>query len=389
MAKYIRKIYRCELLTPLIMSGADQSQAELRAPSIKGALRWWWRALHPTGPDAKGEYHELRLKEDNLFGGVHGESAQKSKVSLSVAWETNKSDIQHLTCEEGDGITKWAGPPNKRRPDARDPLTYFLFGAYQMGDNTARTLVLPKSSKNESVYFLLSVRCSADVWLAVEPSIQAMLTFGGFGLKHRNGFGQVAYTVQSETNGQFVEDQINIEEFVEKHRQDSSGDVGYAAFSKQTLLSKHYQSSSSNWKHVLADAGLMYMNAKASLSELTEETENHQAGYQYGEKNLFAAYKPEMWSHPDLPGDHKVARLDKAIQIFVLRSKGEGLQFGFLSLPYTISVSGMRPSAQTINGLRGWKPGVGPYHFDLRPPRKDRTAVIAHFFENLKNPIAE
>ena len=34
-----------KVVTPMFMSGADQSQAELRTASIKGALRFWWRAL--------------------------------------------------------------------------------------------------------------------------------------------------------------------------------------------------------------------------------------------------------------------------------------------------------------------------------------------------------
>ncbi len=34
-----------EIVTPMFISGADDV-ADLRPPSIKGALRFWWRALH-------------------------------------------------------------------------------------------------------------------------------------------------------------------------------------------------------------------------------------------------------------------------------------------------------------------------------------------------------
>ena len=39
--------FEVEIVTPLFLGGADPNKAELRAPSIKGALRFWWRALNP------------------------------------------------------------------------------------------------------------------------------------------------------------------------------------------------------------------------------------------------------------------------------------------------------------------------------------------------------
>ncbi len=53
------------IVTPMFMSGADQTKAELRVPSIKGALRFWWRAL------ALGWYGDVncvKKEEESLFG---------------------------------------------------------------------------------------------------------------------------------------------------------------------------------------------------------------------------------------------------------------------------------------------------------------------------------
>ena len=33
------------VVTPIFCAGADQQLAELRIPSFKGVLRFWWRAL--------------------------------------------------------------------------------------------------------------------------------------------------------------------------------------------------------------------------------------------------------------------------------------------------------------------------------------------------------
>ncbi|MBK9462163.1 MAG: type III-B CRISPR module RAMP protein Cmr1 [Sphingobacteriales bacterium] len=38
--------FTCETITPMFLSGANQDVPELRPPSIKGALRFWWRAMN-------------------------------------------------------------------------------------------------------------------------------------------------------------------------------------------------------------------------------------------------------------------------------------------------------------------------------------------------------
>ena len=58
--------FTCETITPMFLNGADGTTPELRAPSIKGALRFWWRAMngHLT-------IRELQKREVELFGGSY------------------------------------------------------------------------------------------------------------------------------------------------------------------------------------------------------------------------------------------------------------------------------------------------------------------------------
>lgn len=37
--------FKLQVITPLFLSGAQQKEAELRPPSIRGALRFWFRAM--------------------------------------------------------------------------------------------------------------------------------------------------------------------------------------------------------------------------------------------------------------------------------------------------------------------------------------------------------
>ncbi len=63
--------FELETITPMFMGGADPRQSELRAPSIKGAMRFWWRAMN-----GHLSLNELIKQEAEIFGdsGEHGRS---------------------------------------------------------------------------------------------------------------------------------------------------------------------------------------------------------------------------------------------------------------------------------------------------------------------------
>ncbi len=61
------------LITPCFSSGANQEKAEIRGPSIRGQLRWWFRALGGTAEE-----------EQSIFGTIHGGRDGKEPRSSSV-----------------------------------------------------------------------------------------------------------------------------------------------------------------------------------------------------------------------------------------------------------------------------------------------------------------
>ncbi|NPA48201.1 MAG: type III-B CRISPR module RAMP protein Cmr1, partial [Thermococci archaeon] len=58
--------FELETLTPLFMRGADQSKAEFRPASVKGVMRWWFRAL--AGSYFGNNIAKLREAECRVFG---------------------------------------------------------------------------------------------------------------------------------------------------------------------------------------------------------------------------------------------------------------------------------------------------------------------------------
>ncbi|HRI29128.1 MAG TPA: type III-B CRISPR module RAMP protein Cmr1 [Chitinophagales bacterium] len=79
--------FTCETITPMFLSGADGTTPELRAPSIKGAMRFWWRAMNghlgiedEKDKDGKVVKKGLRTREGELFGATD----RKSSFSIQI-----------------------------------------------------------------------------------------------------------------------------------------------------------------------------------------------------------------------------------------------------------------------------------------------------------------
>jgi len=90
----IRKTYRLETITPCFCAGAEPDKAEIRAASIRGQLRWWFRVL---GGFRSLAPLSLREQEDMIFGTVAGDSgcagqlAVRTKV-LSIRQSTKDAE---------------------------------------------------------------------------------------------------------------------------------------------------------------------------------------------------------------------------------------------------------------------------------------------------------
>lgn len=62
----IKLTLECETISPMFIGNANDRKAELRPSTIEGALRFWWRALHPNLKAVA-----LRKQETEFFGGSY------------------------------------------------------------------------------------------------------------------------------------------------------------------------------------------------------------------------------------------------------------------------------------------------------------------------------
>jgi CRISPR type III-B/RAMP module RAMP protein Cmr1 len=149
-----------EFLTPAFVGSADPAIPELRGASIRGHLRWWWRA--GEGHRFSEDYAKMLGSESALFGGV-GQGARRSPVVLRV------EPVRELQFYDGASFCRYLGYglQEKRNPrQALAPGTAFrLVAEWREGS----------LGKEQEEQF-----CRA---------LARWIRYGGLGARSRKGFG--------------------------------------------------------------------------------------------------------------------------------------------------------------------------------------------------------
>ncbi|TAE75278.1 MAG: type III-B CRISPR module RAMP protein Cmr1 [Bacteroidetes bacterium] len=187
--------FTCETITPMFLSGADQNIPELRPPSIKGALRFWWRAMngHLDLKDKKDEQGNLikglKTLESEIFGGT--EPAQRSKVIVRVSHSSLNKSSNKLNGEKVH-IEKWVYDrivgKEVKRDIPIDLLEYLCYGTYEYergkGNVFTREYFLPNQQFEVNFIFI-----DNQYVQEVVNAFCLIANFGGLGSRSRNGFG--------------------------------------------------------------------------------------------------------------------------------------------------------------------------------------------------------
>lgn len=175
-AHVISATYR--VVTPMFLSGADQDAAELRIPSIKGALRFWWRALANERNLA-----ELRRKEDELFGSTRtGTSKIRMRLRCcATPIEVKKGKV--LTDEKGRTVG-----------DGARYLGYGVMEAFASRKKGTEAGQLTRPCLSAPFEFSLEL-CARGLDTqqqgSLHQALKALGTLGGLGSKSRKGYGSL------------------------------------------------------------------------------------------------------------------------------------------------------------------------------------------------------
>jgi len=163
-------IFECQTITPMLMHGADGSTAELRPASIKGVLRFWWRAIH-----GNLTLDELHKKEGEIFGSTEG----RSKVIIFPIEISKTEDFQiSPTPHHQEGYCS---------EDDKSKNCFFRNNECQKA-----------KKKTAKIYtFNLKIMVKENKYMNDEQLKNLFIlatTLGGFGQRSRRGFGSVQIT---------------------------------------------------------------------------------------------------------------------------------------------------------------------------------------------------
>lgn len=136
----------CKLITPMLMHGENTGITELRPPSIKGTIRFWWRAIH-----GDLTLDKLKEQESNLFGGAGDGNAVRSSFRI-------KLPLLSLRTGQINPL------PHKN--------SHFRISGYEENQNFELEFI----GKNLEI---------------VEKVFELTTILGGFGQRSRRGFGSV------------------------------------------------------------------------------------------------------------------------------------------------------------------------------------------------------
>ncbi|EKQ67328.1 CRISPR-associated protein, Cmr1 family [Leptolyngbyaceae cyanobacterium JSC-12] len=168
-----------ETVTPLFLSGADQTTAELRPPAFRGALRYWFRAI--AGANYWNDINTLKSLESSILGdsGDHG----GSKITIRL--------INCPTPEELDPQSVWMTQDRARERDGSG-IGYLLFS---MGMQERKAIGVQKPVKF-SIKFSTRpnpATLSQDIknLLIVANLFCLAVNLGGFGSRERRGAGSL------------------------------------------------------------------------------------------------------------------------------------------------------------------------------------------------------
>ncbi|MBP7824954.1 MAG: type III-B CRISPR module RAMP protein Cmr1 [Verrucomicrobia bacterium] len=161
--------YDLEFITPCFCAGANQAVAEIRVPSIRGELRWWFRALGGN-----------RRDEARLFGSAAHDTGVSSCIRLVI------SDIVKPA-------EAWTLPQFKRNA----PESYVWYYA-QVSGTTGKGAAGPRwQPQGQGVIpprttfklRLTWLRALNELQHAFDETLSAFLALGAIGLRTTRGLG--------------------------------------------------------------------------------------------------------------------------------------------------------------------------------------------------------
>lgn len=180
------QVYQIELITPMygggVEAGVVDEEMPVRATSIRGQLRFWWRLLYGLG------LSDMREKEAEIFGSTRS----ASKIALKVGMPDTCLSLRPMASieerQEQDGKKKKRIVFEK----GKEKLQYAIFpfqGKIGKRGEPDVTPSLALADMNFELLVSFSPKLSDTQREQVLNSLHGWINFGGLGARTRRGCG--------------------------------------------------------------------------------------------------------------------------------------------------------------------------------------------------------
>lgn len=188
----IHQTRKYKVITPLFGGGIVARENDpsklIRETSVRGQLRFWWRAMRATG-----SLKDIYERENFIFGSG-GKKAAKSNVSIAVKITSQGQSEDIFRIEN-------------RRPKPNDKWSKIAYAAFALQPTTEELKAggnVPLRKVRVGVEFTLEISYPNEFEADVQAALWAWETFGGIGGRTRRGFGALELLEVTE-NGKPVE----------------------------------------------------------------------------------------------------------------------------------------------------------------------------------------
>ena len=276
MREWIR--FKLTVLTPAFISGADQKESEFRAASVRGLLRWWWRAT-------VGHLYalpELAVHEARIFGSTS--EGLKSCVSVSVQekliaqmsrasrlprsgqtypWREGRSqDILPYLAYGPVSIL----PRRERHPDgkAKEAIFNDINGKPFKDPRFMRPAIAPGSELGVRLAWIPGRLTEIQI-TELTQAMCAWVSLGGLGSRSRKGWGLLEGQLESASTRGLLESTRQAWRFCQTDLQENGKPLPNPLPSYPQLAFRRIVKDSQSferWEQALGSIGLKYKNLR-------------------------------------------------------------------------------------------------------------------------------
>jgi CRISPR-associated protein Cmr1 len=226
-----------EIITPMFLGDSDQKATAIRPTSIKGALRFWWRAMN-----GHLDLKTLAEKEAKLFGSTDGGGV----FSLAVS-SLGKFQAQ----------TDW--PPR----DQNNSSSYMGYGLTGDNQNPHRESIPDGLSFDVKLTFQSKI--TDEEKQSIKSALEVFGLFGSLGSRARRGFGSVQISKINDIKVP-TPTAASIKQWFKKNLPSdlkNKTQLEYTAFGSDSYFSILQGVSGNNFRTVHFSMGNIYKEARA------------------------------------------------------------------------------------------------------------------------------